>query len=920
MNCIRHLPLIIPALLSLCALCGCRHREAPAYRIGVSQCSADDWRNKMNDEINRELMFHPKATVEIRSADDSNDKQIADIRYFMDNGFDIIIAAPNEADAITPIIKEAYESGIPVIVFDRNINGDSYTAYMGVDNFSIGRAAAHYARHLAGADAKVIEIYGLEGSTPAAERRDGFAAGAREEGLQIVGAAYGNWNYEDAAPAADSLLTAHPDADIIYAHNDRMAIAASETARRKGLDLKVIGIDAAPEIGIRAVADSVIDATFLYPTEGHRLVRTALAILKGEPYERVVNLPVASPVDLSNADILLLQNESLREESAKIRVLKSQVDDFWSRHSAQTTLFYAAVAILLLLLGLLFLLLRAFWQRQRHQRALQAQNRLLQEQRDAQRTLNEQLNAATQSKLAFFTNVSHDLRTPLTLIAEPVEQLANADNLTPRQATLMRIAGKNVRILRRLINQILDFRKYESGKLDLHPAESPFGALVRDWAEAFRAMARKRDITLTVDVGLPEGFTCALDVEKTERIFFNLMSNAFKYTPDNGSIRFAASLTPEGDTLTFSVEDTGKGIPAKDLGNIFDSFFQVEKIHPEGSGIGLSLVKAFVELHGGTISVRSVPEEGTVFTVSLPVRHVEETAQPLPEVLTPVVVEGELAEVECPRQAPDPASGKPLLLVIDDNSDIRRMLGELLADDYDIIFAPDGQQGLRLAAKYVPDLVICDVMMPGMDGLECCRLIKEEVSTSHVPVLMLTACSMDEQRAQGYESGADGYLAKPFNIEVLKARCRSLIDNRKRIRDLWAAVGPGAQQQPARPAAPSATVKDVENEFYARFLEAVNAGMGDPELSVDSLAAQMGLGRSQLYRKIKALTNYTPVELVRSLRLKRSRELLTTTSKTISEIAYEVGFSTPAYFTRCYREAYGETPSDLRERLNPGKD
>ncbi|MDE6628768.1 MAG: substrate-binding domain-containing protein [Muribaculaceae bacterium] len=917
MSKLRILTLTLSALLLICS---CGHR-GPAYRIGVSQCSADDWRSKMNDEISREMMFHPEAEVEIRSADDSNEKQIADIRYFMDNGFDIIIAAPNEADAITPVIKEAYESGTPVIVFDRNINGDSYTAYIGVDNRDIGRSAAHYARHIAGKGAKILEIYGLAGSTPATERKEGFAEGADEEGLDIVGGAYGNWNYDDAALAADSLLAVHPDVSLIYAHNDRMAIAASEAARSKGLDVKVIGIDAAPEIGIQAVADSVIDATFLYPTEGHRLVRTALAILKGEPFDRVVRLPVASPVDITNADILLLQNESLKEETAKIKVLKGQVDDFWNRHSAQTTLFYAAVTILLLLLGVLFLLLRAFWQRQRHQQQLLEQNRLLEEQRDAQKALNEQLAAATQSKLAFFTNVSHDLRTPLTLIAEPVEQLAAAENLTPQQATLMRIAGKNVRILRRLINQILDFRKYESGKINLHLTEAPFGELVQDWAEAFHAVARKRDIRLDVKVDLPQGFSCAIDTGKMERVFFNLMSNAFKYTPDNGHITFSASLAENGARLTFSVADTGKGIAPEDLGRIFDSFFQVEKIHPDGSGIGLALTKAFVELHGGTIEVNSTPGEGSVFTVTIPVEHAAESAPARLPAISAADVASELGAVESRR--PDPSGSAPLILVIDDNEDIRHMLGELLRDDYDVIFAPDGQEGVRLAAKYVPDLVICDVMMPVMDGLECCRRIKDETSTSHVPVLLLTACSLDEQRAQGYDSGADGYLAKPFNTGVLKARCRSLVENRKRIRDLWSTAAVPKTSAPAAPggspAAVDAPAMDMESEFYNRFLTLVSQEMGNPELSVDSLAAKMGLGRSQLYRKIKALTNYTPVELLRSLRLRRSRDLLTTTSKTISEIAYEVGFSTPAYFTRCYREAYGETPSDLRERLNPQK-
>ncbi len=893
-------------------LCGCR--EEKVYRIGVSQCSQDDWRNKMNEEILREAMFHTGAELEIRSADDDNDRQIADIRYFMDNGFDLIIVSPNEAEAVTPVITEAYEAGIPVIVFDRNVTGNSYTAYQGADNESIGRAAAQYALHLVGKGGRVLEIYGLSGSTPAQGRHDGFVKEAAEKGLEMLASGFGNWNYEDAAVVADSLLDIYSkDVDLIYAHNDRMAIAASEVARRRGLDVKVIGVDAAPEIGIKAVADSVIDATFLYPTEGHRLVRTALAILNDEPYDSNLQLPLTSAVDRTNADILLLQNESLKEESAKIKMLKGQVDEYWDRHSAQTTLFYAAIAIVLLLLGVLFLVLRIFWQHRRHQRQLMTQNRLLEEQRDTQRALNEQLNAATQSKLMFFTNVSHDLRTPLTLIAEPVEQLCNAGNLTGHQQVLMKIANKNVRILKRLINQILDFRKYENGKLNLNLAEVVFSPLIAEWSEAFHAMARRRSINLTVDVELPAAFSLSLDVEKIERVFFNLMSNAFKFTPDNGRIRLVCRL--DGDSLMFSVEDTGRGIESSKLGKIFDRFYQVDKVSPQGSGIGLSLAKAFVELHGGTITVDSEPGKGSRFTVTLPVRHVDGAAPselPSPSI-TKEDVDLELSDIE-PDES-DFDQEKPLLLMIDDNDDIRRLTTELLKNEYNLIFAADGRDGVRLAAKYVPDLVVCDVMMPAMDGLECCRRIKDEMSTSHIPVLLLTACSMDEQRAEGYESGADGYLAKPFNSTVLKSRCKSLIDNRKRIKSLWTSSIPGTDApSSSRPKPP----RDGENEFYARFLKIVRDEMGNPELNVDSLASRMGLGRSQFYRKIKALTNYTPVELLRHLRLKQARELLTTTSRSISEIAYEVGFSTPAYFTRCYREAYGETPSELRERIAPG--
>lgn len=891
-------------------LWGCT--ESKTYRIGVSQCSQDDWRAKMNDEINREIMFHEDAVAEIRSADDSSAKQIADIRYFVDNGFDIIIVSPNEAEALTPIIKEVYEKGIPVVIFDRNINGDTYTARIGVDDRGLGRSAAHYALHISGKGAKAIEIYGLKGSTPAEGRHEGFVSEFEKNGGILLTSVASNWNKEDAEAAVDSLLEIYSDVDLIYAHNDRMAIGASEVARRHGRrDIRIIGIDAAPNIGIKAVADSVIDATFLYPTEGHRLIQTALAILKNEPYKKETILPVSSAVDLTNADILLLQNEALKEETGKMKLLKAQVDDYWAQHSSQTSLFYASIAIIVLLFGVGFLLLRAYWQRSRHQKELMARNRLLEEEKNKQTQLNEQLRIATQSKLVFFTNVSHDLRTPLTLIAEPVAQLAEAGNLTPQQSTLIRIANKNIKILQRLINQILDFRKYENGKLGLTLTETDFSRVVGDWMESFYSVARKRDIKLTlVGPAQETPVVMAIDVEKIERVFFNLLSNAFKYTPDNGSI--TVSYESDGDNLTFRVADTGEGISARDLGNIFDRFYQVDRINPKGSGIGLSLAKAFVELHGGSISVESTLNVGTEFTVKLPVRHVSETVAEADRTIAREDAGAELDNIESDFTFDD---NKPLVLIIDDNRDIQKLVGELLASDYNIIAAPNGREGVRLAARYVPDLIICDVMMPVMDGLECCRRIKEEVSTSHIPVLMLTACSLDEQRVEGYESGADGYLPKPFNSSVLKSRCASLIANRKRIKDLWQS-GPFPVTSDRRPKAiESLGTTDVDSDFYRRFLDILMKEIGNQDLNVDMIASKMGLERSQFYRKIKSLTNYAPVELIRRLRLQRGRELLLTTDRTVAEIAYETGFSTPAYFTKCYRDAYGETPSQARANL-----
>lgn len=899
--------LLLPLLscMVLIVLWGCENRKT--YKIGISQCSTDDWRQKMNEEVIREAMLHNDVVVEIRSADDNSRKQIEDLEYFASRNFDVIVVAPNEAEPLTPEVEKLYNKGIPVVVFDRDINGNGYTQHIGVNNVSIGEMAGEYALHLGGDSIRAIEIYGLPGSSPAEGRHEGFIKILNSHRGRIIASAPADWRQEKAEAAVDSLLRLHPETNLIFAHNDRMAIGASNVAKKLGRnDIKILGIDAAPRIGVKAVADGLIDATFIYPTDGHLILREAIKVAKGEPFDRDITLPTASAVDNTNADIILLQNETLEADMEKVLALKEQLDDFRSIHNAQTALVWAIVAILILLFGVLFLVLKTFWSHRRHREALMVQNHLLEEERDKQKELNQKLEEATQSKLVFFTNVSHDLRTPLTLIAEPVAQLNGASNLDSQQKTLVKIADKNVKILQRLINQILDFRKFESNKLSLNLTEVNFNQLIKDWFDSFLAVAKKRDIKMNLEEP-PETVTLAIDAEKMERVFFNLISNALKYSPDNSSITVKFGV--EDDKLVIKVSDTGEGISKEDIGNIFDRFFQVDRVRPRGSGIGLSLTKAFVELHGGSISVESELKKGSTFTITLPLKHVAEVATEVTKNITREDVDAELETVE---SVPEFDSEKPLLLVIDDNKDIRDMVTELMKDDYNIITAVNGKEGIRKASKHVPDLIICDVMMPGIDGMETCARLKAETVTSHIPVLMLTACSLDEQRVQGFNSGADGYISKPFSTAVLKSQSASLIANRKRIKDVLASPAgiKTTQNAPEKKEKPHAV--DIDNDFYAKFLRIFESKIGDPDINVEALASEMGFERTQLYRKIKAITNYSPVELMRQLRLKKARTLLQTTDKSVSEICYEVGFSNPAYFTKCYREQFSETPSETR--------
>ncbi len=907
-------------VLTVVIMAGCRTTEQ--YRIGVSQCSSDDWREKMNEEIRREGLFHNNVYIEIRSANDDNDRQIADIRYFAEQDFDIIIASPNEAEALTPVIAEVYRSGIPVILFDRHIIGDTYTAYQGADNLEIGRSAASLVRDRIEDTCRIIEICGLQGSTPAIGRQQGFReVVSASDDMVMLGSGYGNWNDTDGYRIADSLLAIYPDANTVYAHNDRMAVAAARAAERHGMhDLQIIGIDAAPEIGIRAVADSVIDATFLYPTEGYQLIRTALAILRGEPYQRNLIYPTAPAVDASNAEILLLQDKTLKEETEKMEWLKARVDDYWSRHLTQTIALYAVIFVALLLIAGIFMLLRTYRINVRHRQMLDSQNRELGRQRDELNELYQRLQDATQSKLAFFTNVSHDLRTPLTLIADPVEQLVHADNLTERQTTLMQLADKNVRILQRLINRILDFRKYENGELAFNPVETDVAALVSEWTEAFRNVSLKRHIDLTLTVESGRNFTMAVDVEKFERILFNLLSNAFKFTPANGTVTVCLS-TSDSEQLILEVADTGRGIGKEDLERIFERFYRVDKVKPDGSGIGLTLVKAFAEMHGGSVSVQSTVGKGTAFTVAIPIVHAAETQNGESRVnaLSANDITQELTDIEAPEVSEPPVEElAQSILIIDDNADIRTLVSGLFRDRYVILQASNGRTGIRLASKYTPDLIVCDVMMHDIDGMEVCRRLKSEISTSHIPILMLTACSLDEQRIESYECGADAFLSKPFNSRMLVARCESLLLNRKLLREAFASETlfstPRAESHVSNAA--EAQRSEIDNDFYRRFVALVEQRMEDSKLSIEEMAADLGLSRVQFYRKIKALTNYSPAELLRILRLKRADMLLRTTENTVSEISYSVGFSSPSYFTKCYREWFGDTPTEVQKHTS----
>lgn len=627
-------------------------------------------------------------------------------------------------------------------------------------------------------------------------------------------------------------------------------------------------------------------------------------ILEKKPFERETKLKTAV-VDAVNAHVMELQTNHIGELDGKIETLNDRVGIYLSRVATQRIVLYGGLIILLLIVGLLIVVYKSLRSKNRLNRELSRQKEQLEEQRDQLIELSHQLEEATHAKLVFFTNISHDFRTPLTLVADPVEQLLADPSLEGDRRRMLLLVQRNVQILLRLVNQILDFRRYETGKMEFTPVPLDLLQCFVEWNDSFQAAARRKHIHFSFDSMPDTDYHTQADAEKLERIYFNLLANAFKFTPENGkvTVRLATLKKDSVPFFRFTVANTGSLISAEHIRSIFDRFYKIDR-HHTGSGIGLALVKAFVEIHGGSISVESDERLGTVFTVDLPVRTCEEgtyvVTAPMEE-SAPDRVDSLLREDEV-ENLNDPS--KPSVLVIDDNADIRAYVHTLLNSEYSIIEAADGTEGIRKAMKYVPDVIISDVMMPGIDGIECCRRLKGELQTCHIPVILLTACSLDEQRIQGYAGGADSYISKPFSSQLLLTRIRNLIESRQRMKQFF-----GDRQTLAKE-----DICDMDKDFVERFKSLIEVKMGDSELNVEDLGKEMGLSRVQLYRKIKSLTNYAPNELLRMARLKKAASLLASSDMTIAEVGYEVGFTSPSYFAKCYKEQFGESPTEFLKR------
>lgn len=858
----------------------CSDNNVKKYVIGVSQCSEDIWRDKLNNELVMSTYQHDNVTLKFASANDNDRLQKQQIEQFIKEGVNLLIVSPNQIHTISSVIDKAYDAGIPVILFDRKTDSRKYTAFIGADNYEAGHEIGYFIGQQLEGKGNIAEICGLQASSPAIERNRGFMDALKSyPNVKVVARGYGDWIKESGVTAMDSILVQSKEPfQYVFAQNDRMALGALQSIKKhKVKGIKIVGIDALPVPGggMENVRDGNLEASYIYPTRGDSVMQLALNILEKKPYKRD-NYLKGALVTKANANVLLMQNEEMNKQTARLNALHGKVDTYLVQYNHQKMYIVLFSIILLLLIGIMVYIYRTILMKRR---------------------IEEEANKA---KLQFFTNISHELRTPLTLIADPVNYIIHDDNLNSQQRSMLQIVQRNVLVLTQLVSEILDFRKVQNGKMELRLSDFNLAESMKQWIMLFSASAQKKHIAISMDA--PDTIMLRADQDKIERICYNLLSNALKYTSEGGEITLTAK--EEGGRVMISVADNGCGISSDELPYIFDRFYQAKNAG-RGTGIGLAIVKAFTELHHGEVSATSIEGKGSTFTIHIPVRQKGEVTNQSTEKIEQLVEPSSAEEV--PNQArhideliQPYQTDKPEVLIIDDNIDIRTYLRSVLSEKYNVSEAADGKVGLELARKIVPDIVLSDIMMPVMDGLAFCQQLKTDKAISHIPVILLTARSLDEQRAEGYEHGADAYLSKPFSLRLLLSRIDNLIESRKKLNQTWSK---GVEDD---------EIGNISNEIDKSFLKQlrkiIQENLANSDLSVEQIGDEIGLSRVQLYRKVKALTGYSPVEIVRKARLTRARHLLQTTERTVSEVAYAVGFSTPSYFSKCYKDEFGENP------------
>ncbi len=863
-----------------------------------------------------ELSLQPGARLIYKDADGNSKTQIEQVKQMLEQHIDLLMISPNEAQPLTPIVEEAYKKGIPVIIIDRKTSSELYTAYVGADNYQIGKMAGEYIGSTLKARGQVIEIMGLPGSSPTIERQRGFADGIKNfKGIEIRTQVYGDWLKVNAEA---ELLKIQPQlkiASVIFAHNDVMASGARKIINQLQLNqaIKIIGVDALPGkgAGLEMIGNGILDASVLYPTGGKEAISLAFKILSKAPFSKENNLG-SLVIDHTNVALMKLQWDKIRNQQTDIERQQSLLNEQKILFKDQQTILNITIITLVLAVVLGGLAFYALVENRKINKNLAANNQEILSQRNQLIEMSEKAKFATEAKLNFFTNISHEFRTPLTLILSPLEDLLQNEKIKTAAGSNLKLIHKNAFRLLRLINQLIEYRKIEHGKMNIHASPNNLVEFIKDISDSFQHNARKNNIDLRFSTVQPE-LVAWFDPNKLDKVIFNLLSNALKFTGVNGMIR--VSIKNGDGWIHIEVEDNGPGMSDDEISRIFEHFYQVENGSAKGSGLGLSLSKELMLLHHGDITVESIKGKGTKFTVNLLPGDGHFSEEEKNQILRDKDELYEQAKIyTTDLDEPQETNGSDLVsplreqsvLIVEDNTDLRNYLKRKLSTQYEIFTANSAEEGINAAYQEVPDLIISDVVLPGMSGRELTEKLKSDFRTSHIPIILLTAQGSIEQQIHGIESMADAYLTKPFNYDYLLANTKNLLKGRELLRAHYISdIGSSGKPQVS---------KSLDRKFLNDFAGIVEENLGNEDFTVDEISKTIGISRVQLYRKVKALLDCSITDYILNRRLKKASYLLINENCTIAEITYRVGFASPNYFSTVFKAKYGVTPSEYKKQ------
>ena len=887
------------------------------YTIGFSQCTGNDsWRQTMLAEMKRELSFHNNISFIYKDAGANSQKQIQQIEELVKQKIDLLIVSPNEVQPLSPIIEKVYKSGIPVVVVDRRTDTKDYTAFIGASNFEVGQNAGRYADYLLHGKGNVMEVTGIPDASPVIDRHTGF--------MNII-SQYHQIKYvkkfEDYSPEKkyneiEDYLKNNTDIDLIYAQNDFMALDIYKICKQLNLEnkIKIIGIDGLPikGAGLDMVANKEIAATILYPTGGQESILTAVNILDNKPYEKENQL-FTTIIDSSNVRIMKLQSDKILSQQNDIERQQEILNDQIKIYKTQKTFNNILISALLLVIILGTTVFFSWRRNKRITKKLQLQNEEISRQSRQLIEVSAKAEEAHQARLNFFTNISHEFRTPLTLIFAPLGELIANTRIQQETKQSLQLIQRNVMRLYRLVSQLMDFRKIEFKKMKLHASENDLVSFSKEIVDSFKVLAKNKNIDLEF-ITTERSLFVWFDTTMIDKVIFNVLSNAFKFTNDHGLVH--VTISKNNDDAIIKIEDDGIGMTKDVIEHAFEPFFQGEYENYKGTGLGLALSNELMELHHGSIKVSSEQRRGSLFEIRLPLgnQHFEKNeVENISDKEKPAVNENadiyttDLYNISnIPQQTFGAILPKYLtVLIIEDNDEMRDYLASRLGTEYNIIEAENSNTALHAAFDAVPDLILCDIVIPGKNGLELTQIFKSDVRTSHIPLILLTAKDQDFQKIEGMETQADAYITKPFNLLFLQKTIKSLLRNREKIKDHYSGEIFSEEK--------SQVSKKEDRKFLIEFTAIVENNISNEDFGVNDICDELRISRVQLYRKVKTVLNCSVNDYIVTTRLQKAKYYIQHENLSISEIAFKSGFSSAAYFSTVFKSKFGVTPSAFKE-------